>query len=480
MQPKERGIRAKLKKDFVHYAEKCLRVRTKEGNVAPLILNAAQRHVHARLEEQLARTGRVRALILKGRQQGCSTYVEGRFYWKVTHGRGLRAFILTHLDDATRNIYEIAKRFHENCPAPLRPSVGNLSAREMYFDRLDSGYHVGTAKSSGVGRSNTVQFFHGSEVAYWANAEEHVSGALQAVPDMPGTEVILESTSAGADGLFYKMCQEAIKGRSGYQFIFVPWFWQGEYRKTPPADFSLTDEERECKIQHALDDAQIYWRRGKIAELGSVWTFRREYPSTAEDAFHTDQPGALWTRDIIHRNRRHADGLPDMKRIVVAIDPAVTSTRHADETGIIVAGLGTDNHGYVLADLSGKYTPAEWSMQVVNAYYKYNADRVVAEVNQGGDMVEHTIRAIDGDIAYKSVHASRGKIARAEPVAALDARGMIHHAGIFTRLEDQMCRFNPQDGGGYKSPDRVDARTWAMTELMLQRTAPAAPKLWKA
>lgn len=476
MREKERAIRARLKNDFLHYAEKCLKIRTKDGHIAPLALNAAQRHLHARLEDQLQRKGKVRALVLKGRQQGCSTYVEARFYWKVTHRRGVRAFILTHLEEASKNIYQIVRRFHDNCPPPVQPRAGLSNCRELFFDRLDSGYAVGTAKSQGIGRSHTLQYFHGSEVAYWAHAEDHVSGILQAVPDAAGTEVVLESTSAGADGLFYAMCQDAIKGRSEYQFIFIPWFWQPEYRKTPPEDFAKTQDEADFQTLHRLDDAQIYWRRVKMAELGGIWTFRREYPSTAEEAFLADQPGALWSREMIEKNRIHPDDLPEMRRIVVAIDPAATSGRNSDETGIVVAGLGTDDRGYVLADLSGKYTPAEWGSAVVSAYYKYAADRVIAEVNQGGEMVEHTLRSFDPTIAYKSVHASRGKVARAEPVAALDARGMIRHAGIFARLEDQMCRFDPLGDG--KSPDRVDARTWAMTELMLARPKPAAPRIW--
>jgi phage terminase large subunit-like protein len=474
---RERRIRARLMTDFAHYAAKCLKIRAKDGRIVPMKMNSAQEYIHARLEEQLITTGRVRALVLKGRQQGCSTYVQARFYWKVTHRRGVRAFILTHLDDASRGIYGMVQRFYENCPEAVRPQAARRSSKEMIFGRLDSGYAVGTAKSSGVGRAHTLQYFHGSEVAYWAQAENHVSGILQAVPDEKGTEIILESTSAGAAGLFYQMCMEAQKGRGGYIFIFVPWFWQTEYRKTPPEDFIPSVEEREYQTQYGLDDAQIYWRHIKIEELGGIWTFRREYPSSAEEAFHSDRPNALWDRAGIDRSRRHPGDAPDMKRIVIAVDPAMTSGRSSDETGIIVAGLGTDNRGYIIADLSGRMTPAQWASAVVSAYYKYQADRVVAEVNQGGDLVEHTLRGFDPAIAYKSVYASRGKIARAEPIAALDARGLVHHLGAFPALEDQMCRFDPlQDS---KSPDRVDARVWALTELMLTARQTPKPMIWQ-
>ena len=480
MNKQERQLRQRLKADFLHYAENCLNIRTKKGSIVGFKLNSAQKFIHEALEKQLKQTGKIRALILKGRQQGCSTYVEGRFFWKVTHARGVRAFILTHLEEATLNLFKMMRRFFDYCPQMVKPHASHANKKELVFDLLDSGYQVGTAKSQGVGRSNTVQFFHGSEVAYWANAREHVSGVLQAVPDVDGTEVILESTSAGADGLFYEMCRDAAQEDSEYQLIFVPWFWQEEYKKTPPVNFELTKEEADYKCEYNLSDEQIFWRRRKIYELGSVWTFRREYPATIEEAFHTDKPGALWTRDTLAKNRVQKSALPQMQRIIVAVDPAVTANKNSDETGIIVAGLGIDGHAYVLDDLSGKYTPSEWACAVINAYHDYKADRVVAETNQGGDMVEHTIRSFDADIPYKGVHASRGKIARAEPIAALDARGRIHHAGIFSNLEDQMCRFDPASKLG-SSPDRVDARVWAMTELLLGKQKKIeGPKVWSS
>src|SRR3954466_3786556 len=127
MNETENTIRQRLKEDFLHYAEKCLRIRPKSGAILPLKLNDAQLLIHDALEQQLKTTGRVRALIVKGRQQGCSTYVEARFYWKITHLRGVRAFILTHLDEATRNIYEIMRRFHECCPGPVKAHTGRAN-----------------------------------------------------------------------------------------------------------------------------------------------------------------------------------------------------------------------------------------------------------------------------------------------------------------------------------------------------------------
>jgi phage terminase large subunit-like protein len=473
---RERKLRKKIKDNFLHYAKTCLKIRTKTGAISPFVMNTAQLYIHDLLEMQIKQTGKVRALILKGRQQGCSTYVAARFYWKIIHGRGKRGFILTHLDGATQNVFKIVQRFYQNSPDLVQPSVSKSNAKELIFDKLDSGYGMGTAKSLGVGRSDTIQYFHGSEVAYWAHAKEHISGAVQSVADVKGSEIILESTSDGAQGVFYHMCQDAIKGQGEYQLIFVPWFWQKEYKKKCPKDFGLTKEEEDYKKCHGLDDKQIYWRRLKISELGSLWTFRREYPATVEEAFHSDLPEALWKRDIIDQNRISKQDIPEMKRIVVAIDPAITSSEHSDETGIVVAGLGVDDHGYILADLSGKYTPSEWSRHAIDAYYTYQADRVVAEVNQGGDMVEHTLRTQDDSVSYKAVRASRGKRTRAEPIAAMDERGHIHHVGVHPILEDQMCSFDALSGRA--SPDRVDARVWALTELMLGKRK-STPMIWR-
>lgn len=477
MNEKERKIRQSLKDDFIRYAGKCLKIRNKRGGIAPLVLNAAQKYIHAALEKQIKKTGRVRALILKGRQQGCSTYVEARFYWKVTHKKGARAFILTHLEEATRNLHKIVTRFHENCPMPLRPQVSHSNAKELIFDRLDSGYRVSTAKSPGTGRSDTLQYFHGSEVAYWANAEEHVAGVLQAVADEPETEIILESTSDGPSGLFYKLCRDAHAGLGEYILIFIPWHWQEEYRKTPPDAFVMSAEEEACAHEFKLDAAQIYWRRLKISELGGVFAFRREYPATIEEAFQSDRPGALWRRRTIDANRVSRQAVPELSRIVVAIDPATTSTATSDATGIIVAGIGVDEHAYILDDLSGTYTPAQWAGIAIAAFERFSADRIIAETNQGGDMVEHTLRTQAPRIPFKKVHASRGKRTRAEPIAALDEQGKIHHAGFFSALEDEMCRFE-NDGSG-KSPDRVDARVWALTELMLGKIS-GGPMVWRS
>jgi predicted phage terminase large subunit-like protein len=179
----------------------------------------------------------------------------------------------------------------------------------------------------------------------------------------------------------------------------------------------------------------------------------------------SDMPGALWQLDWLDRDRVAV--VPDLKRIVVAIDPAVSNNEGSDETGIIVAGVTKDQQIYVLEDLSGKYAPHEWAAKAIAAYRRHKADRILAEVNNGGAMVEATIRALDRLVSFKSVHASRGKVVRAEPIAALYEQRRVNHVGNFSTLEDQMCAFTSDFDRarvGY-SPDRVDALVWALTEL---------------
>jgi len=174
--------------------------------------------------------------------------------------------------------------------------------------------------------------------------------------------------------------------------------------------------------------------------------------------------GALWTREGIEKTRANP---PRLTRVVVAIDPATTKKDDSDETGIVVAGLGVNGEGYVLADYSLKGHPAEWASAAVRAYHEHEADRIVAESNQGGEMVEHTIRTIDANVPITLVHASRGKRTRAEPVSALYVKDRVHHAmgAELGLLEDQMCQWSASDGED--SPDRLDALVWAITELML-------------
>lgn len=172
--------------------------------------------------------------------------------------------------------------------------------------------------------------------------------------------------------------------------------------------------------------------------------------------------GALWIRNWIEDTRITRENVPQLTRIVVAIDPAVTSGENSDETGIITCGIGIDKHYYVLADDTLRDTPNEWGKRAVQAYTRWNADRIVAEVNNGGDMVVGVIQQVDRSAPVKKVHATRNKTTRAEPISALYEQGKVHHVGGFPQLEDQMVLWTPDVK---KSPDRLDALVWALTEL---------------
>ena len=179
-----------------------------------------------------------------------------------------------------------------------------------------------------------------------------------------------------------------------------------------------------------------------------------------------DNPDALWSRQLIDNSRVKYKDVPELVRVVVAIDPQATKKDNvnSNETGIIVAGLGANKHVYILSDVSISALPNKWGRIAIDSYILWKADRIVAEVNQGGDMVQSVIKSIDPLISYKSVRATKGKYTRAEPVASLYEQNMVHHVGSFSHLEDQMCEWMP----GQPSPDRLDAMVWAVTELKLK------------
>lgn len=175
-----------------------------------------------------------------------------------------------------------------------------------------------------------------------------------------------------------------------------------------------------------------------------------------------DVEGALFNRTNIENNR--VIEIPKLVRIVIGVDPAVSTNKESDETGIIIGGLGIDSHGYVLDDCTIKGSPSEWANNVVEAFYKWEADKIIAENNNGGDMVKFTIETVNKNVPIKLIHASRGKQTRAEPISALYEQNMIHHVGVLGKLEDQICNWLPSDSD---SPDRMDALVWCLWELMI-------------
>lgn len=190
----------------------------------------------------------------------------------------------------------------------------------------------------------------------------------------------------------------------------------------------------------------------------------RVFSQEVEAEFVADVEGALWTFDLIERHR--VTTAPELRRVVIGVDPAGGG---GDEIGVVCAAIGTDGHAYVLDDVSLTGSPNAWAQAVAALYERRSADRVVAERNYGGDMVEHTLRTAAPNLPVKVISASRGKQQRAEPVAALYEQGRVHHVGAFGRLEEQMTTWDPNDRSA-KSPDRMDALVWALSELALGPT----------
>lgn len=323
-------------KDLPLFAKHFLKIRTKSGRIAPFELNRAQCYIHERLERQLKETGRVRALILKGRQQGCSTYVQARFFHKVVASRGKKAFILSHLAEASKTLFDITKRYHDSVPEGLLPKPDSSSAKELNFKTLNSGYSVGTARTGDVGRAHTIQLLHASEVAYYPHPEEQANGILQTVSNEPGTEIIMESTANGIGNYFYDRWIAATTGTSKFQAIFVPWYWQEEYKE--PKCSALTEEEQtllETYGHDGLREEHLFWRRDKMTELSKDFETAREifdgiYPFTALDAFRNPVEDRFIKTHLVSRARKNK--VTSESPLVIGVDPA---GRGLDRTAIV-------------------------------------------------------------------------------------------------------------------------------------------------
>jgi hypothetical protein len=319
------------------FAPAFLKIRSKSGEIKPLVFNQAQRYIHSRLEQQLKLTGKVRACVLKGRQQGCSTYIQGRYSHKVITKKGIKAYILTHEQEATNNLFEMTKRYMDGLPEGLAPEAEASTGSKLYYKVLDSGYTVGTAGNKGAGRSQTIQLFHGSEVAFWPHASEHAKGVMQAVSRDEGTEIILESTANGIGNYFYHMWLGAMAGTSEFQAIFVPWYWQIEYI-ADDYGFKPTEEENELLDHYGRDGLSVKnlaWRRLKIAEFSNDYDvgleqFKQEYPMTASEAFRNPIDNAFI--NSVHVMRARKAEVDSDAKLIIGVDVA---TSDVDKTAII-------------------------------------------------------------------------------------------------------------------------------------------------
>lgn len=321
------------RENFADFCEDCLRIRTKSGKVNPFKLNKAQRYLHERAEKQLAERGYVRIIVVKGRQQGISTYIGARGYRKAGLEEGTRVFILTHEDKATANLFGMVKRYHDHNIDVMKPRKTADNAKELIFGDIDSSYGLATAKTGSSGRSQTIQFLHGSEVAFWPRSEEIATGVLQAVPEgeaAEGTEVFLESTAFGVGNWFHTTWQSAESALSDYEAVFIPWYWQEEYRTADTTRLAMDEDDLTYQRNYGLTDEQMMWRQNKIAALGSKALFQQEYPATSAEAFLSSTEDVAVPADLVAAARKASIQRPYGPRII-GVDPARFGD---DRTGI--------------------------------------------------------------------------------------------------------------------------------------------------
>lgn len=281
-----------------------------------------------------------KTFIAEGLVSHNSTYVQARFFHKVITQRGKKAFILTHEAGATKNLFDMAKRFYDSLPEGLAPKSDASNAKELNFKSLNSGYSVGTAGNRAVGRSQTIQLMHASEAAYYPHAEDHSRGILQAVSNENNTEILIESTANGIGNYFYNLWQSATSGQSDFQAIFIPWYWQNEYisiaREHETA--SLTDEEEQLIIDHGKDGLtkeHLYWRRRKLSEFSNDFETARElfsveYPMTALDAFRNPVADRFIKVDLVRRASKNK--VDSLSPLCIGVDVAISDH---DRTAIV-------------------------------------------------------------------------------------------------------------------------------------------------
>lgn len=328
------------------FAKNFLIIHDKSGNEQHFVFNRAQLYIHERLEAQLHATGKVRALVLKGRQQGVSTLIQARFFHKTVTRRGKKSFILTHHADSTRALFEMTKRYSENLDKELFPQPDKKNDNTLMFDGLGSGYRVGTAGSVEVGRGMTNQNLHLSEYAFYKDAAKIGMGLMNTVAEINDTEIIKESTANGQANDFYLDWQEAKNGKSRYQAIFVPWYWQDEYCIDDPLFIASEDEKKwlEQFGDNGLKAGHLNWRRIKMQDIKGdheqkCRKFRQEYPFTDDEAFLSSITDTFIQADHVKKARLNV--VESTSKLVIGIDPA----RKGDDRTAIIRRKGRSAYG---------------------------------------------------------------------------------------------------------------------------------------
>lgn len=399
------------------YIESCLKIKTKSGTVVPFRLNDAQRKLYAVAKRQQDAGKPVRLIILKARQLGFSTLTEGLIFHACATRKNVNALIVAHREDATANLFRMSKLFYDELPAPVKPMLRASNAQELVFENpsklrserearpgLRSRIRCATAGGRGIGRSDTLQCVHLSEYAFWPDGADGkastLAGILQAVPSLPGTMVVIESTANGFED-FKERWDAAVAGENDFEPVFFAWFENPDYSMTVVPGTEWTPEERDLKAAYQLTDEQLQWRRWCIANNcgGSLDMFRQEYPASPGEAFLHSGTGVFDNEQIVLRLER----LPEPAGRGEFTDGEWTES----ETGAITlyelpeegvpyvlggdtAGEGSDYFtaividnvtGRIVAKLRQKYSEPEYVRQICALGRFYNDALVAIETN---------------------------------------------------------------------------------------------------
>lgn len=399
------------------YIESCLKIKTKSGTVVPFRLNDAQRKLYAVAKRQQDAGKPVRLIILKARQLGFSTLTEGLIFHACATRRNVNALIVAHREDATANLFRMSKLFYDELPAPVKPMLRASNAQELVFENpsklrserearpgLRSRIRCATAGGRGIGRSDTLQCVHLSEYAFWPDGADGkastLAGILQAVPSLPGTMVVIESTANGFED-FKERWDAAVAGENDFEPVFFAWFENPEYSMPVVPGTEWTPEERDLKAAYQLTDEQLQWRRWCIANNcgGSLDMFRQEYPASPGEAFLHSGTGVFDNEQIVLRLERlpgpagrgeFADGewtesetgaitLYELPEEGV---PYVLGGDTAGEGSDYFTAIVIDNvSGRIVAKLRQKYSEPEYVRQIFALGRFYNDALVAIETN---------------------------------------------------------------------------------------------------
>ncbi len=326
-----------LRNNLPEYSAKFIRIRPKEGGRSvPLIFNKAQMMLHHFIED-IKKSGQlVRICVVKGRQQGISTYTAARFLHKATLNPGISVFILAHISKSCDYLFDMVKRMYSNLPDPLRPGIERSNKKELKFGKIDSEYGLGTAGAQDVGRGMNPHLLHLSEAAFYGNTDDLSTGLMQGVSTDLNTEIIMESTANGVSNMFYNLCMKGTdpNALTRYKTLFIPWYIQDEYRETPPPRFKPTDREAELMDIYALSIDQIFWRRRKLEDEynGDLWKFLQEYPCCLAEAFQSSGD-TLLKPELVEVARKNRAFIDDLAPMVMGVDG---SGEGSDRTVLVV------------------------------------------------------------------------------------------------------------------------------------------------